>query len=99
LRQGVDAVTFFSPSAVEGFAAALTRGDLDITRRSGWDERRRAKDEAVGQPTVACIGPTTAEAVRACGWPVHLIPPDTTAAALVAALAATLPSRHTESHP
>jgi uroporphyrinogen III methyltransferase/synthase len=39
---------------------------------------------------VACIGPTTAEAVARAGWRVDLVAPDTTARSLVDALSAHL---------
>jgi uroporphyrinogen III methyltransferase / synthase len=70
---GYAAVTFFSPSAVRGLTMAL---------------REAAKERAMVMRdlTVACIGRTTAEAAEAEGWRVDVVPGDTTAAAMVAAL-------------
>ncbi|HEY8429271.1 MAG TPA: uroporphyrinogen-III C-methyltransferase [Sandaracinaceae bacterium] len=45
-------------------------------------------EDAVARFTVACIGPVTAEAARARGWPVHVTPTDYTARGLVEALRA-----------
>lgn len=64
-----EAVTFFSPSAVQGFASASV----------GLDN--------LGKMVVACIGATTAAAAREHGFRVDVVAPDTTAAALVDALA------------
>jgi uroporphyrinogen-III synthase len=68
------AVLLFSPSAVESLRDALS-----------------ASSGAPGAPLpagvlVACIGPTTAEAVAQAGWRVDLVAPDTTARSLVDAL-------------
>jgi uroporphyrinogen-III synthase len=72
LRSGVDAVTFTAPSTVRNFALLLADEAAPLLRRT----------------TVACIGPSTADAVASLG----LAPPLTAAAAtapgLVAALAA-----------
>ena len=77
LRRGVSAVTFFSPSAVRGFVAALRRGELEIAC-------------ALEGAVVACLGETTAAEARAQGLRVDVVPGETTAAALVAALSAAL---------
>lgn len=42
--------------------------------------------EAVSRYVIACIGPVTADAARAQGWPVHVTPREYTARALVEAL-------------
>lgn len=67
---GVDAVTFASPSAVDNFVAALGRRAAEIGQRA----------------KVACIGPTTAEATRRAGLPVHTVADEPSAAALADAL-------------
>lgn len=72
LRAGVDVLTFLSPSAVDAFVTLL-----------GDDARRLA-----ARATVACIGPVTAEAARAAGFPVHVQPEVSTGEALVRALEA-----------
>ena len=73
LREGVAAATFFSPSAVRGFLAAL---------RSGGTDAGKALEGVV----VACLGATTAGEARAHGLRVDVVPGDTTAAAMVEAL-------------
>jgi len=70
VRGGVDVLTFLSPSAVDAFVALLG------------DDARRVASRA----TVACIGPVTAEAARAAGFPVHVQPEISTGEALVRAL-------------
>ncbi len=78
LQEGaLDAITFFSPSAVQGFARAAARAGLAGERVAALLER----------VTLACIGHTTARAVETAGWHPDVIAPDTTASALVAALA------------
>jgi len=78
LQEGaLDAVTFFSPSAVRGFARAAAAGGLAGERLAALLERI----------TLACIGHTTARAVETAGWHPDVIAPETTAFALVAALA------------
>jgi uroporphyrinogen-III synthase len=71
LRSGVDAVTFTSPSTVHNFVALLSDEAALLLRRT----------------TVACIGPTTADAVTALGLAPPLMAPTATASSLVAALA------------
>ena len=70
----VGAVTFLSPSAVAGLDAALEGRAADVAR---------LKREA----HAACIGPTTATAARAAGWQRVTWPDDTSAPALVRAVA------------
>lgn len=65
MEDGVDAVTFYSPSAVERWAAS----GIPVT-------------DAV----VACLGPTTADAARLAGLPVHVVPDDGTTKSMVRAL-------------
>jgi len=55
---GVDGVLFTSASTVRGFARLIQHSDL--------------KDEAA-RLTVIAIGPVTADAIRAIGWPVHVV--------------------------
>jgi uroporphyrinogen-III synthase len=80
LRSGVAAVTFFSPSAVRGFVAAVRSGGLNA---------ERALDGVV----VACLGDTTAREARGHGLRVDVVPDDTTPAAFIRALAAVIPAR------
>lgn len=70
---GVGAVTFFSPSAVRGFVAAVRSGGMSVER-------------ALGGVVVACLGATTAGEARAHGLSVDVVAGDTTAAALVEGL-------------
>lgn len=67
LREGVDAITFTSPSTARHFLTALG------------DEARLILRSTV----VACLGPVTAEAVRALGITDLLVAPEATSAALV----------------
>ena len=69
LAAGYEALTFASPSSVQGFLE-ICRGDVD--------------DTAV----IACIGPVTAEAARAAGLAVSLMPEEYTTEGLVRLLAA-----------
>jgi uroporphyrinogen-III synthase len=73
----VAAVTFFSPSAVDGLdaaleAAGLPDGVIQFTKE---------------QALTACIGPTTAAAATGAGWRVVTTPSETTSEALVNTLA------------
>ncbi|MBX3271898.1 MAG: uroporphyrinogen-III C-methyltransferase [Sandaracinaceae bacterium] len=69
-RKLVDVVTFTSPSTVREVAGALG-----------------AHADALAEGfTLACIGPVTADAAEARGWPVHVVPTDYTAEGLVDAL-------------
>jgi uroporphyrinogen III methyltransferase/synthase len=72
LAPGVDAITFMSGSAVRAFH------DLGAANP--------ALAAAAQGALIACIGPSTAEAARECGLPVHVVPDDHTAAGLVDAL-------------
>jgi uroporphyrinogen III methyltransferase/synthase len=67
-----DVLTFTSPSTVREVAAAL-------------GEHADAVAEGF---TVACIGPVTADAARALGWPVHVVATEYTARGLIDALSA-----------
>lgn len=73
IRAGrVDVVTFASPSAFDSFLHAA-----GIVAGQG----------AVGELTIAVIGPVTAEAVRAAGWPVHVEAEESSAEGLARAIA------------
>jgi uroporphyrinogen III methyltransferase/synthase len=72
LEEGLDALTFTSPSTVRNFAALL-------------DDESRA---AAGTCTVAAIGPVTAEALRREGLAPHVLAERASVEDLVAALAA-----------
>lgn len=78
LDEGVDVVTFTSPSTVRGLLEAGGATAERVLRTS----------------VIACIGPVTAEAVRSLGLPVLVEPAEHSTAALVDALEqyfATLP--------
>jgi uroporphyrinogen-III synthase len=70
LVEGVDAVTFTSPSTFTNFTSLL---------------RDRAA-ALLARVTIASIGPVTSAAIRAAGFPVHIEPAEHTTAALAAAL-------------
>lgn len=70
-RGDLDALTFASPSAVDGFLAAV-----------GPDA-----PALLGRAAVACIGPTTAAAARARGLPVDVVAARSNSEGLAAALA------------
>lgn len=74
-RGDLDAVTFASPSAVDGFLGAV-----------GPDAAGEAA-RLLGRAAVACIGPTTAAAACARGLPVHVVAARSTSEGLAAALA------------
>jgi uroporphyrinogen-III synthase len=84
LRQGVDALTFTSSSAVRNFVRLLAGGDQ-------WAEAGAAADgpslPALRRATVACIGPITAQTARSAGLPVAVVPAAYTLDGLVQALA------------
>ncbi|MBI2246753.1 MAG: uroporphyrinogen-III synthase [Armatimonadetes bacterium] len=55
---GADGVIFTSASTVRGFARLIQVAALE---------------HEIGRLTLIAIGPVTAEAIRALGWPVHLV--------------------------
>ncbi len=73
LHNGVDIITFASPSSVKGFMDILIEHDFDIHCLPGY-------------PLIACIGPVTASAARAVGLPVHVEAKEHTMIGLVEAL-------------
>ncbi len=73
LQQGVDWLTFTSPSTVENF--------VEVVRGAGLDPLR-----LTGNPRVACIGPITERAARGAGFDVALVASDYTAEGLIQAL-------------
>jgi uroporphyrinogen-III synthase len=66
-----DAVTFFSPSAFREFQNLAGEGVP-----AGWNSR----------VALAAVGPVTAQAIRAAGWPLAIEAAEATTASLVAAL-------------
>jgi uroporphyrinogen III methyltransferase/synthase len=76
----VAAVTFFSPSAVDGLDAALEAAGLPA------EVVRRTKEQVLA----TCIGPTTEAAASGAGWCVVTTAPETTSEALVNMLATRL---------
>ena len=79
LLQGVDLLTFTSGSTAQNFFAALEiRNSTTAT----------AKLAALGNPAIACIGPVTAETVRAFDLPVDIMATDHTIPGLLDALVA-----------
>jgi uroporphyrinogen-III synthase len=70
LRQGVDILTFTSPSTVHNFIAMAKQAGLDPLHLPG-------------SPRVACIGPITAEAARQEGLRVDFVARQYTTAGLV----------------
>ncbi len=75
LREGVDWLTFTSPSTARNF--------ITLTRGAGLNPFQLA-----GSPRVACIGPVTAEAARELGFRVDAIAQPHTAEGLLAAIQA-----------
>jgi len=73
LRQGVDVITFTSPSTIRGFSTLVKKAGLDL-------------HQLPGHPLVACIGPITAEAARALGCPATIIATEYTSDGLTEAL-------------
>lgn len=71
------AVTLFSPSAVQALSAAGHAGG----------HAAAAQRTIMDGVTLACIGATTAAAVRQAGWQADVVAPATTSGALVTALA------------
>jgi uroporphyrinogen-III synthase len=81
LHAGVDALAFSSPSTVRNFLA--------LYRQHGPGAAGSAPSlPPLERAVVACIGPTTAEAARECGLPVHVVAPAHTTAGLIDALEA-----------
>ena len=74
LRQGVDVVTFTSPSTALGFHEMVAEAGLDPF-------------QLPADPLIACIGPITASAAAALGYRVGLTAADHTANGLATALA------------
>ena len=72
LAQGIDAITFTSPSSVRNF--------LKILEEAGFDRA------VLSSAAVACIGPVTAQATRDSGLPVAIMPDDYTIEGLIQAL-------------
>ncbi len=75
LRQGVDWITFTSPSTVENF--------IELVRGAGLDPWRLPR-----QPKIACIGPITERAAREAGFEVALVAAEYTTEGLIQALKA-----------
>ncbi len=72
LRAGADAITFTSPSSVQGFAEILGREARTV----------------VSTTVLAAIGPTTASAIRELGWREPLEAPAATSESLIDCLEA-----------
>lgn len=81
LQRGVDFITFTSASTARNFVAVLAQSQLDPLR-------------VIHGAQVACIGPITAQTVRALGLPVHLQAEVYTIDGLVAALEQHLITAH-----
>lgn len=75
LQEGVDAITFTSPSTMQGFVDMLEAAQIDPFNLAG-------------APVVACIGPVTAEAAAQAGLTPTVVAESYTVAGLVEALAA-----------
>lgn len=75
-NQNVDALTFTSPSTVAAFVAAAQAANWNLTR-----------DQQVGRLIIACIGETTAAAVRQHSLVADVIATEQSAEGLVEALA------------
>ncbi len=73
IRQGIDWITFTSPSTVENFGEIVRRARLDPL-------------QLPGQPRIACIGPITEKAARDAGFAVALVAKDYTTEGLIRAL-------------
>ena len=68
---GIDVLTFASPSAVEGVAAAIEPETLAGIRKT---------------TAIAVIGPTTLDAVRRAGTDADIVPPESTVSAMLDAI-------------
>jgi uroporphyrinogen-III synthase len=75
IERGVDVVAFTSGSTARQLAARLAD--------AGWAQPAGPLAGA----RIACIGPSTAEAAAAAGWPVHIVATEHTVDGLVAAVA------------
>ena len=73
IAEGVDVLTFTSPSTAENF--------FQITLDAGLDPLHLP-----GDPIVSCIGPITARAAEKLGWRVAVIPEEYTIEGLLQAL-------------
>ena len=73
LKNGVDAITFTSPSTVQNFAALIAQHGFTLCT-------------IPGQPIYACIGPITAQALIGLGISPHIIPTEHTTEGLFQAL-------------
>jgi uroporphyrinogen III methyltransferase/synthase len=72
-EQGIDWITFTSPSTVHHFVEILSDHQIDPFRLKG-------------NPKIVCIGPITAQAAQAAGYAVELIAQEYTTSGLVKAL-------------
>lgn len=70
LEQGIDIVTFFSPSAVRSYGSAIGKPGARTSN----------------QPAVVCVGPVTAEAAREVGLNVDAVAWESTGASVVEAI-------------
>ncbi|MXR42810.1 uroporphyrinogen-III synthase [Halobaculum sp. WSA2] len=78
--EGADWIVFTSKTGVElADEAGWSPADAAGEGRDGVDTVERAT------PAIACIGSSTADAVREAGWPVDLIPEEYSSTGLVAA--------------
>lgn len=73
LQNGVDAITFTSPSTAESFSETVLMSNSDPTRLPG-------------DPLIACIGPITASAAERLGYSVGVVASRYTSQGLVDAL-------------
>ncbi|MFC7097394.1 uroporphyrinogen-III synthase [Halobaculum marinum] len=58
---------------------------VELAAEAGWSPTDSRPDDAGTRPALACIGPSTADAARAAGWTVDLIPDEYSSTGLVAA--------------
>lgn len=89
----VDAVVAYrtvpDPDGIEALAGDLARGDVDIvafSAASGVKHLATRVGDSIGTVRIAVIGPETAAAVRAVGWPVHAEAAEHTEAGLAEAV-------------
>jgi uroporphyrinogen-III synthase len=81
LDQGVDVITFTSPSSVRNFFKIL-----DMTKRPVSATGAPVKNRLFAEAIIACIGPITADAVREQGVAVSIMPEEYTIDGLVTAV-------------